>query len=300
MTLAAGEVNAGVMCAGQEKGAPGHTIGLLGHMVYLLLALSVLGVGFLVYRRQVARLQRQALLKKELEPELRTLVGKAVPLYKRLPDDMRSNVDGRIALFLDQVTFHGAGGLEVTEEMKISIAAQAAVLVAANGQWYDTLRTVLLYPGAFRSRRPVHEGYIVTEKESIRSGESWERGPVILSWAHSERGAFIDDDGHNVVLHEFAHQLDGLSGYTDGVPLLKNSAAVREWEEVFSETYERVGRMIEIGKRPFLDPYGVSAPEELFPVATEAFFETPRDLQREEPALYKCLTDYYGMDPATW
>ncbi|MEM1373544.1 MAG: M90 family metallopeptidase [Pseudomonadota bacterium] len=269
-------------------------------MWLMLLMGSLLVLAWVLVRRARARARRATLLATRLPSELRALLERDVPLYARLPKELRDGVDGKIALFLDQVTFHGAGGLDVSEEMKLSIAAQASILVAANGQWYDTLRTVLLYPGAFRSRQPVQDGYVVTERDAVRIGESWERGPVILSWADSERGSFIDDDGKNVVLHEFAHQLDGLSGHTDGVPLLGSAADVRAWEAAFSETYERIGRLIEIGKRPFLDPYGASAPEELFPVATEAFFEQPNELRREEPDLYACLVAYYKMDPLLW
>lgn len=269
-------------------------------MWLILLALPLLALAWFLHRRGRRRARKAALLATRLAPELRAVLAKDVPLYARLPAVLRDTVDGKVALFLDQVTFHGAGGLDVSESMKLSIAAQASIMVAANGQWFETLRTVLLYPGAFRSRQHVDDGYVVTESDAIRIGESWERGPVILSWADSERGAFIDDDGKNVVLHEFAHQLDGLSGHTDGVPLLGSAAEIRAWEAAFSEAYERIGRLIEIGKRPFLDPYGASAPEELFPVATEAFFETPHELFAEEPTLYGCLKRYYGMDPARW
>ena len=110
--------------------------------------------------------------------------------------------------------------------MELTIAAQACLLIANKDMWYDTLLTILIYPDAFTSRRVKHDGFVVTEGETTRLGESWARGPVVLSWFQSAQGAFIDDDGHNVVLHEFAHQLDGLSGHTDGAPILGRSSKI--------------------------------------------------------------------------
>ncbi|MEO0666130.1 MAG: M90 family metallopeptidase, partial [Pseudomonadota bacterium] len=172
------------------------------------------------------------------------------------------------------------------------------LLVAGNDAWYETLRTVVIYPAAFRSRQPVQDGYVVTEADSIRIGESWSRGPVILSWQDTEAGALDDGDGKNVVFHEFAHQLDDMSGATDGIPVVGDRRAA--WIEAFDDAYRRSNRLLEIGKVPFLDPYGATAPEELFAVAVEAFFETPRDLMHEEPEIYRELVAYFRQDPASW
>ncbi|MEM8592647.1 MAG: M90 family metallopeptidase [Pseudomonadota bacterium] len=268
-------------------------------MIFVLIACA-LALGAFLYHRRAKRQARAALIASGLSEEERELVAKLVPLYARMPPDLQQKVDGKVNLFLDQVDFYGSGGLEVTEEMAFAVAAQACILVAGNDQWYDTLRTVLLYPGAFQSKQENQDGYVVTERRETRIGESWARGPVILSWAHSERGAFIDDDGHNVVFHEFAHQLDHLGGDTDGVPLLAKDQSYATWVRVFTEAYERANRLIEIGKEPFLDPYGATAPEELFAVATEAFFENPRTLRQHEPDIYEELRKFYGQDPASW
>ena len=143
-----------------------------------------------------------------------------MPIIRRLPADLQTRLEGKINLFLDQVSFHGCDGLVVTKDMELSIAAQASLVVVNSDAWYHTLRTILIYPGAFKSQKTDQDGYVVTQSEPIRSGESWARGPVVLSWAHSEQGAENEFDGHNVVFHEFAHQLDNLSGHTDGAPLL--------------------------------------------------------------------------------
>jgi len=262
--------------------------------------LFVLLVGYVVFVKWKNRAKRAALLTRRLDDTTRKMLIALVPIVGRMPPDLQGRLEGKLHLFIDQVDFHGAAGLTVTPEMKLSIAGQACVLVAGNDSWFRTLRTIIVYPGAFRSRRAEQEGYIVTEGESVRIGESWSRGPVILSWADSERGAFIDDDGQNVVFHEFAHQLDDLSGETNGLPLLKSATAERAWIDAFNEAFERINRLLEIGKRPFLEAYGATAPEELFAVAVEAFFETPEALRREEPALYAVLAKYFHQDPAAW
>ncbi|MEM6897903.1 MAG: zinc-dependent peptidase, partial [Pseudomonadota bacterium] len=186
-------------------------------MLFVFAAFT-LALAFWVYRVWRRRKWRQWLLNQPLSEADREIVLARVPLFARMPEDLRRSAEGKINLFLDQVDFYGCDGLEVTDEMMLPIAAQACMLVAGNDSWYSTLRTILLYPGAFKSQRAERDGYVITERETVRIGESWARGPVILSWADSVRGAFIDDDGHNVVFHEFAHQLDDLSGNTDGVP----------------------------------------------------------------------------------
>ncbi|MEM9854742.1 MAG: M90 family metallopeptidase [Pseudomonadota bacterium] len=265
-----------------------------------LAALVLLALGYAVFRVRNARKARETLLSSTLTDAERAIIAENVALYNRMPLKLRAGLEGKIRLFLDQVDFYGAGGLDVDDDMALCIAAQACILVAANDAWFPTLRSVILYPGAFKSKRAEQDGFVVTERETVRIGESWARGPVILSWADSARGAFIDDDGHNVVFHEFAHQLDDLSGATNGLPQMASSAEARAWAEAFNEAFERANRLLEIGKRPFLDAYGATAPEELFAVAVEAFFETPIELLREEPALYRALSKYFQQDPASW
>ncbi|MEM1099976.1 MAG: M90 family metallopeptidase [Pseudomonadota bacterium] len=268
-------------------------------MIWLVfLGTALAGLGLWQWRVRSRRARRAALLSQRLTDAERAVVQERVPLTARMPSALRERLEGKMVLLMDQVEFYGAGGLEVTDEMQLTIAAQACILVAGNEDWYETLRTIIIYPGAFKSRQPVQDGYVVTERDAVRIGESWSRGPVILSWADSERGAFVDDDGHNVVLHEFAHQLDDASGAVDGFPVVGARAAA--WAEVFDEAFERANRLLDIGKRPFLDPYGATAPEEMFAVAVEAFFETPREMAREEPALYRELSAYFRQDPAAW
>ena len=268
-------------------------------MSYLVLIL-ILGVVYVAHRVLTERSRQRALLAAPLTHEARALLDETVPLLRRLPPALRPALEGKMNRFLDQVAFVGCDGLEVTEEMRLSIAAQACLLIVNIDQWYDTLRTILIYPGAFKSQQKRYEGYVVTERDEIRAGESWHRGPVVLSWSHSARGASNGEDGHNVVLHEFAHQLDQLSGSADGAPVMNKGQSFTDWSRVFLDAFETHQKNVERGRRTVLDAYGATAHEEFFAVAVEVFFEKPAQLEAEEPEVYGQLVEMFRLDPARW
>ena len=267
-------------------------------MIFILLVLLVAAI--LAYRMWSKRQMRLFLLETILSDAERKIVSAQVPLTDRLPAQYRLAFEGKMALFLHQVTFIGCNGLEVTEEMALSIAAQACLLVVNSDTWYDHLTTVLIYPSAFKSRGKRFNKGVVTERDEIRLGESWSRGPVILSWAHSTQGAANAGDGHNVVLHEFAHQIDDLSGHTDGAPLMNKGQSFGEWSDVFIDAFARHREHVEAGRKTVIDPYGAEGPEEYFAVAVEVFFEKAPQLKREEPEVYAQLAQLLQIDPATW
>ncbi len=246
------------------------------------------------------RMKRRALLDKPLSAEARATIAEQVPLTARLPADIRQTFEGKVNAFLEQVEFIGCDGLEVTDEIRLSIAAQACLLIAGSAAWYKNLATILVYPGAFKSMRRDHNGYVVTEQESIRLGESWQYGPVVLSWADSDRGARVAHDGRNVVFHEFAHQLDALSGHTDGVPVLAKGQSFAEWERAFVTAYKTHLHQLEAGRHTVIDPYGAESFEEFFAVSVELFFEKPMALAREEPEVYVQLAKLLQLDPRGW
>lgn len=266
----------------------------------VFLGLIVLLAGALGYRVWSRRQRRADLLVSTLPAPRRAMVDRQVPLIRKVPAELQGKLEGKISLFLEQVEFIGCNGLEVTDEMRLSIAAQACLLVVNLDTWYDSLRTVLVYPGAFKSRQAQRHGFVVTERETVRGGESWVRGPVVLSWTHVRSGAANDHDGHNVVFHEFAHQIDGLSGYTDGVPNLGHGQSFTAWAKAFTEAYERHVGHVERGQRTVIDAYGAEGPEEFFAVAVEAFFERPEAFRHAEPEVYAQLSQFFRLDPSTW
>ena len=259
-----------------------------------------LAVAFFSYRYMKKRRTRTELLASQLSNTERAIVAKQVPLTQKLPPELRHKLEGKISLFLHQVEFIGCNGLEVTDEMRFSISAQACLLVVNTDTWYKHLRTILIYPSAFKSKQIKQDGYIVTEVETVRIGESWARGPVVLSWAHTEKGAIKDDDGHNVVFHEFAHQLDDLSGQTNGIPILSKGQSFADWNRVFVKAYENHLRSVEQGENTVLDAYGAQGPEEFFAVAVEVFFEKPKELHREELDIYRQLAELFNLEPLDW
>jgi len=186
-----------------------------------------------------------------------------VPLYSRLPGDLKSRLHERIARFIATTRFDGCNGLELTEEMILTVAAQACMLVLhREGDPYPELATVYLYPTTFSSVQKRQDATgVVTEGVMHRLGESWSSGTVVLAWDAVAHGARNTGDARNVTFHEFAHQLDHENGDTDGAPALPSREAYRSWARVFTENYADFRKRIEDGKRGLLDPYGATLPE---------------------------------------
>lgn len=266
----------------------------------VFLILLLVGAGAFGYRYWSRQRTRKTLLTSALSDHQRAIVAEQVPLSRKLPPELREKLEGKINVFLNQIKFIGCNGLEVTEEMQLSIAAQACLLVVNSDEWYKHLGTILIYPGAFKSRQAEHNGYVVTERETVRLGESWSRGPVVLSWAHTRQGAQNDKDGQNVVFHEFAHQIDDLSGHTDGVPNLNKSQSFADWERVFIKAYKSHVQHVQAGQMTVFSAYGAEKPEEFFAVAVEVFFERPAALKQAEPEVYEQLAKLFRLDPTTW
>ena len=159
---------------------------------------------------------------------------------------------------------------------------------------------MLVYPTAFLTHSDTHDGHVVHSHRHATLGQSWNRGPVVLSWDEALQGGLDADDGFNVVIHEFAHQLDSLSGHTNGIPILRKGQPFVRWENAMLDAYndhvERVGR----GEQTLIDPYGATNHEEFFAEAIVTFFERAQDLRREEPILYTQFAELLALDPAGW
>src|SRR5882762_871375 len=227
------------------------------------------------------------------------IVQDNVPLAHALSSDERERLLRLVQMFLTDKHFEGCGGLTLTEEMKVTIAAGACLLLLhLEGLCYPTLRTVLVYPHGFvpKLARSPATGEVAPPPARLM-GESWGDGVVVISWDDTVRGARNPADGENVVLHEFAHQLDAEDGVTDGAPILPPSA-LRTWGGVLSEEYEQLRRDAAHARPSALDDYGATHEAEFFAVATETFFEKPVQLEREHPALYAQLQKFYRQDPA--
>lgn len=231
----------------------------------------------------------------------RALIEKNVPFFRRLSPADQAELLGHVLVFLDEKRFEGCGGLEITDEVRVSIAAQACVLLlrAPDPDYFSDVSTVLVYPSAYVApsieRRP--DGTIV-EGGGVRLGEAWTRGEVILAWDHVLGGAADVRDGHNVVLHEFAHKLDQEDGAADGAPVLPARSQYVAWARVLGAEYQTLRTAVDKHRRTVLDAYGATNPAEFFAVATECFFEKGGAMRRKHPELYEQLQQLYRQDPA--
>ena len=227
------------------------------------------------------------------------IIRKNVPLYNRLPDSLKEELHGLIHVFLAEKNFEGCGGLKITDEIKVTIAAQACVLLLnRKTSHFKKLRTILVYPQTYVARTKSSDGIITVDGHSVRLGESWQNGPVVLAWDSVTGGTMNITDARNVVLHEFAHQLDQEDGAADGAPILEHRSRYLTWARVLSGEYEALRN--KRGPRSVIDYYGATNPAEFFAVATEAFFEKPKQMNKKHPELYNELKNYYKLDPIEW
>jgi Mlc titration factor MtfA (ptsG expression regulator) len=241
-------------------------------------------------------------LRQPMPPAFIAILERTIPVYARMPAPLREQLHGLVKRFLHEKTFVGCAGLEVTEEMRVTIAAQACLLLLnRRPEVYPGLHAVLVYPGAFLvPRKQVDPGGVVTEMRQDLLGESWGDGRVILSWEHVRRAGHDPEGAQNVVLHEFAHQLDSESGSTNGAPILGSADSYRRWSATLARDFELLRRETAWGYRDVLDPYGASSPAEFFAVATESFFEQPHALAARHPELYAEFQRYFRVDPRDW
>ena len=245
------------------------------------------------------RLKRPRLLAAPLPSEFWTMIDRRVPMARSLNAADRIELGGIVNVLLAEKTFEGCAGLVITDEIRVTIAAQAAMLLLhRKTDFYPTLRTILVYPKAFLARvRQQNPDGTVSEGAQPRLGESWFRGSLVLSWDDVIRGSADESDGRNVVLHEFAHQLDGEWGGMDGAPGLPSAGRFRDWARVLGHEYAQLVRELHQGQPTLLGSYAASNPAEFFAVATELFFERPAAMFDRHPELYKQLAAFYLQDP---
>lgn len=240
--------------------------------------------------------RRNHLLSMRLTEQERNELGKDFPTFSRLPINLRDELEGLIHVFLDEKSFEACGGIdEVTGHMRRVVAAEACLLLLnRKHDYYRKLRSILIYPTAYKASSG--DG-----SDSVRLGESWSSGSVVLAWDSVVSGGRNEEDGSNVAIHEFAHQLDQVDGAGDGVPELPNGkGSYREWAHVFSKAFEKFQTRLEKRGKTVIDPYGATNPAEFFAVATETFYEKPKQLKEKYPEVYEQLQSYYNVDPMEW
>ena len=222
----------------------------------------------------------------------------ALPLLRGLSAEERRRLRELATLLLHHKSFEGAQGLELTKPMLMHIALQACLPILNLGlSAYDGWVSVIVYPAAFVPPRRsfTDEAGVVHQGQAALSGEAWQRGPVILGWHESQRAAEID--GHNVVIHEFAHKLDMLNGAADGFPPMHSGMRAQGWAEAFTTAYHHFQQHCHTLNYHHIDCYAATSPPEFFAVFSELFFERPSLLKQHYPEVYEQLRHYYRQDP---
>lgn len=268
--------------------------------VWPFVIVALITLAWFAYR-WFRRRQRRRLFTSPMPDDWLAILKRNIPLYAMLPAALQQQLHGHIHVFLHDKQFIGCAGLQVTDEVRLTIAAQACMLLLnRETDYYPTLSTILVYPDTYVADEVVSDGLVVTRQQKARMGESWHRGPVVLSWDDVRHGTRDASDGDNVVLHEFAHQLDQENPQSDGAPLLEQRNQYTAWARVLSREYAALQTLTRQHKKSLINSYGATNPAEFFAVITESFFEQPVTMKQQKPELYAELSLFYKVDPADW
>jgi len=238
--------------------------------------------------------------RRPLESHFKDQLATGIPFYRYLNKSQKEKLETRMSVLLGEKIFEGCGGLTVTDEMRGVISAYAGLLIMESpSDYYSDLGAILVYPDNYVA--PVyrmHEGGVVSEGSERRQGESWDSGSIVLSWQDIRKSALNRENGHNLIIHEFAHQLDDQYGLSSGITLSGRPVQKDEWTRELAKIYRDVMNADRFGRSDhLLDLYGATNPAECFAVTLEAFIESPRNLQRAYGAAYRMLVDFFGFDP---
>ena len=265
------------------------------------IVISAIAIGILIYPFLV-NLRRDHIKAQLFPKHWLSIVESNLAIYNTLSDFQQKQLQGYMQIFLKEKQFIGCLGLQITEEMKVTIAAMACLLLFGDRKTYfPNLRSILIYPNAYIVNETImSDRYIVEERRVARLGESWTKDQLILSWDQIKQDLLNWHDGHNVVLHEFAHQLDQEDGIAEGVPILPRALDYAVWAKIMTAEYLQLCDRVENSKKTVIDSYGATNPAEFFAVATETFFEKPIQLNQKHQDLYELLQRYYRLDPLQW
>ena len=271
-------------------------------IVFLVIISVPVAIGlYLVIKPKLVQKRRARLRRQPLPQGVADILSRNVGLYSLLPDEQREQLHGHVNVFLEEKRFLGLGGQEITPEVAVTISGIACMLLLnREPSYFPGFSSILVYPDTYEADQVEYDGVVETRKRSRRAGESWHRGPVVLSWSSVLQGAINPGDGYNVVLHEFAHKLDEENSGTNGQPILHAAGHYQEWAEVLGREYQSFADRVSRRKNKVLDEYGLTSPAEFFAVATESFFEKGTAMQRRLPDLYEQLKKFYAVDPASW
>jgi Mlc titration factor MtfA (ptsG expression regulator) len=273
-------------------------------MLSLLLPLliGVLLISILVAKPYYREYQRNKIKSQPFIKQWRKIIQQRIPYFRLMPADLQLQLKEHIQVFLAEKEFVGCNGVKITDEIRVTIAAQACLLLLnRKTDYYPKLQTILVYPRAFiKAQTKTGPGGVEYTQNQALTGESWDFGKIVLSWEDTLHGAEITNDGHNVVIHEFAHQLDQENGRANGAPVLGRGQSYQCWSKIFAKQFAVLKKQATLGEPSLFSYYGATEPAEFFAVATEVFFEKSKQFSYEHPSLYRQFTQYYKVDPVHW
>ncbi len=250
----------------------------------------------------ITRRRRRKLLAASFPDAWEDCLGQNVQHDAGLSPTQKQKLRNGVKIFVAEKHWAGCGGLEMTDEVKVTVAGQACLLLLGiEGEFcFERVKSILVYPDAFYQPSGLQSPYDLVDEDRAASGEAWYGGPVILSWEDVLRGGRRPDDGRNLVLHEFAHQIDALDGEMGGSPPIGSRRQDRRFRDVVGREFRRLEEAVARGRRTLLDDYGATNPAEFFAVATECFFEQPVEMRHRHRELFEVLHDFYRLDPTEW
>ncbi len=270
--------------------------------ILALCALAAIVVGVIFYQFFWPGIRLRRIRKRPFPDSWQVLLPKVLPIYGGLAAKEQEQLQNLVKQFLADKLIIGCGGLEIDDEIRLAIAANACLLLLnRTSGCYPELHSILVYPSTFRVTREHRDQLgLVSLQDSALLGESWSEGKIILAWDEVRRGVTNFQDGENVVFHEFAHELDHEDGVSNGAPILHTRGAYQNWARVFAEEFSSLQEMANLDRQEVLDHYGATNPAEFFAVATETFFERPIELQALHGELYEQLANFYRVNPVLW
>lgn len=268
----------------------------------LLLALFIFVLAYWRWDRLQMYLWKRKYRGQSLSAQDKSILLKYMPIYRNMTDADREALEHHIVWFLGEKRVLGRDGLKINRAMEVIVAADACLLVLKK-PWplYPNVKEVLLYPSLYYvPQTSKDDAGLVNYHTSIRQGESWPGGTLVLSWHDVLEGNRLPGDGHNLVFHEFAHQLDQQTGHTNGTPALHNKAAYQDWRRVFQRAFINLKSHVAYQLPHVIHSYGATNEAEFFAVLTETFIEKPTELRNYDPELYGLLSEYYQFNPMHW
>lgn len=270
--------------------------------IFIIFMLSAVAISYIWFKPAYIKHKRQLITKKPFPNEWRAILKHRMPYFRALPTDLQLQLKQHIKVFIAEKQFIGCQGIVIDDEMRVTIAAQACLLLLnRKTDYYPKLKQILVYPSLFIVNNQQQDtNGVIWEKQNILSGESWEFGKVILSWHTAIEDAAQPYDGHNVVIHEFAHQLDQEDGHSNGAPILASSKDYAQWSSIMAQEYANLQYQANHQQFSIFNYYGATNPAEFFAVVTETFFEKPLEFSQQHPTLYQQMSHFFKLDPVNW